>query len=103
MVAHHPDRLHELMKPRPRLRGHDLAKAGTKLDALATTPACGKTRRPRAAVEAEIAAITGTPGVRRVVTWQLTGDEPADLRLELEHRHSPPARRWKKNCSASTC
>ena len=79
ILTHSPE-LHE-----SQARGFDattLAKAGTKLDALAATLARGKTRRPRAAVEAEIAAITRTPWVRRVVTWQLTGDEPADLRLE---------------------
>jgi transposase len=32
-------------------------------------------------VEAEIQAITRKPWVRRVVTWQLAGDQPKDLRL----------------------
>jgi len=32
-------------------------------------------------VEAEIAAITRKPWVRRVITWQLAGDRPRDLRL----------------------
>src|SRR6266446_632751 len=61
--------------------GTTLAKAGKKLDELAATLARGKTRRPRAKVEAEIEAITGKPWVRRVITWQLTGDQPRDLRL----------------------
>ncbi len=61
--------------------GTTLAKAGRKLDALAATLARGKTRRPRAKVEAEIEAITRKPWVRRVITWQLTGDQPKDLRL----------------------
>jgi hypothetical protein len=48
---------------------------------LAATLARGKTRRPRAKVEAEIEAITAEPWVRRVITWQLSGDQPRDLRL----------------------
>jgi transposase len=61
--------------------GTTLAKAGKKLDELAATLARGKTRRGRDKVEAEIAAITGKPWVRRVVTWHLDGDQPKDLRL----------------------
>jgi transposase len=61
--------------------GTTLAKAGKKLDELAAVLARGKTRRPRAKVEAEITAIIRKPWVRRVVTWQLTGEKPRDLRL----------------------
>jgi transposase len=61
--------------------GTTLAKAGKKLDELAATLARGKTRRPREKVEAEIATVTSKPWVRRVVTWQLTGGEPRELRL----------------------
>jgi transposase len=61
--------------------GTTLAKAGKKLDELAATLARGKTRRPRDKVEAEIEKITAKPWVRRVITWQLTGDQPRDLRL----------------------
>jgi transposase len=61
--------------------GTTLAKAGKKLDELAATLARGKTRRPRREVEAEIETITRKPWVRRVVTWQLDGEKPADLRL----------------------
>jgi len=61
--------------------GTTLAKAGRKLDELAATLARGKTRRARDKVEAEITAITAKPWVRRVITWQLTGDQPRDLRL----------------------
>ena len=32
-------------------------------------------------MEAEITAITREPWVRRVITWQLSGDQPKDLRL----------------------
>ena len=61
--------------------GTTLAKAGKKLDELAATLARGKTRRGKDKVEAEITAITGKPWVRRVITWELTGNQPKDLRL----------------------
>jgi transposase len=67
-----------------RARGFDgttLAKAGKKLDELAATLARGKTRRPREKVAAEIQTITAKPWVRRVIRWDLTGDQPKDLRL----------------------
>ena len=70
--------------------GTTLAKAGKKLDELAATLARGKTRRSREKVEAEIAAITRKPWTRRVVTWQLAGDQPKDLRLAW--RIDPAAR-----------
>src|SRR5207244_7680935 len=78
IVTHSPE-LHQA-----QARGFDgttLAKAGRKLDELAATLARGKTRRPREKVEAEIAAITRKPWVRRVITWQLSGEQPRDLRL----------------------
>ena len=40
-----------------------------------------KTRRGKDKVTPEIEAITAKPWVRRVITWQLTGDQPKDLRL----------------------
>jgi transposase len=61
--------------------GTTLAKAARKLDELAATLARGKTRRGRDKVQAEIEAITRKPWVRRVITWQLDGDQPKDLRL----------------------
>src|SRR6266853_64420 len=78
ILTHSPE-LHQ-----SQARGFDgttLAKAGKKLDKLAAALARGKTRRPRAKVEAEIETITRKPWVRRVITWQLTGDQPKDLRL----------------------
>jgi transposase len=78
VLTHSPD-LREA-----QARGFDgttLAKAGKKLDELAATLARGRTRRPREKVEADIAAITGKPWVRRVIRWDLTGDQPRDLRL----------------------
>jgi transposase len=61
--------------------GTTLAKAGKKLDELAATLARGKTRRAKEKVAAEIEAITRKPWVRRVITWELAGDQPRDLRL----------------------
>ena len=61
--------------------GTTLAKAGRKLDELAATLARGKTRRSKEKVIAEIQAITAKPWVRRVITWQLDGGQPRDLRL----------------------
>jgi transposase len=78
ILTHSPE-LHE-----SQARGFDgttLAKAGKKLDELAATLARGKTRRSRDKVEAEIAVITRKPWVRRVITWQLDGAQPKDLRL----------------------
>lgn len=61
--------------------GTTLAKAGRRLDELAATLARGKTRRSRDKVEAEIETITANAWVRRVAAWELTGTEPAELRL----------------------
>jgi len=61
--------------------GTTLAKAGRALDELAATLARGRTRRPREKVEEQIRTITKDTWVRRVVTWDLTGTAPAELRL----------------------
>ncbi|MGB8382224.1 MAG: IS1634 family transposase [Dermatophilaceae bacterium] len=58
-----------------------LAKAHRKLTDLQATLARGKTRRDRAAVQAEIAAITTARWVNQVITTTLTGDTAAELRL----------------------
>jgi transposase len=78
ILTHSPE-LHQAQAA--GFEGTTLAKAGKKLDELAATLARGKTRRPRGKVEAEITAITAKPWVRRVITWQLTGDQPRDFRL----------------------
>jgi transposase len=70
--------------------GTTLAKAGKKLGELAATLARGRTRRPRDKVEAEIEQITAKPWVRRVIRWELSGDQPKDLRLTW--RVDPDAR-----------
>ncbi len=78
ILTHSPE-LHESQAA--GFDGTTLAKAGRKLDELAATLARGKTRRSRQKAEAEIAAITRKPRVRRVITWQLDGGKPRDLRL----------------------
>jgi len=70
--------------------GTTLSKAGKKLGELAATLARGRTRRPRDKVEAEIASIISKPWVRRVIRWELTGDQPKDLRLTW---HTDPGAR----------
>jgi transposase len=78
ILTHSP----ELHKSQARgFDGTTLAKAGKKLDELAATLARGKTRRSKDKVRAEIEAITRKPWVRRVIAWQLGGDQPRDLRL----------------------
>jgi transposase len=58
-----------------------LAKARRRLAELQARLARGKTRRDRAAVETEIATITGPRWVAEVIKPTLTGEEPVDLRL----------------------
>jgi transposase len=66
-------------------RGFDqtLTKAGQRLAALADKLARGKTRRPRPAVEAEIATICKPRWVAEILTTTLTGEQPANLRLSF--------------------
>ncbi len=78
-ILTHSPQLHE-----SQARGFDgttLTKAGRKLDEMAATLARGKTRRSRDKVQAEITTITRKPWARRVITWQLSGAAPKDLRL----------------------
>src|SRR5712692_3108321 len=78
ILTHSPE-LHEHQSR--GFEGTTLAKAGRRLDELAATLARGRTRRARARVEADIGKITHDAWVRRVITWQLSGDKPKDLRL----------------------
>jgi len=61
--------------------GTTLAKAGKKLDEMAATLARGKTRRSREKVQAAIEEITRKPWIRRVIRWELAGEQPKDFRL----------------------
>jgi transposase len=64
-------------------RGLDqtLAKARRRLGELQARLARGKTRRERAAVQAEIAAICKPRWVSEIIQVTLTGERPAELRL----------------------
>jgi transposase len=64
-------------------RGLDqtLAKARRKLAELQARLARGRTRRPRAKVQAEIAAICKPRWVAQIIKVTLTGQQPAELRL----------------------
>ena len=66
-------------------RGFDqtLAKAQQRLAALADKLARGTTRRPRPAVQAEIATICKPRWVAEILTTTLTGEQPTDLRLSF--------------------
>jgi transposase len=78
VVLTHSPTLHE-----GQSRGLDqtLAKAEARLTQLANTLARGKTRRDRAGVEAQIASMVSDSWVKRILTWTLTGDTPAEHRL----------------------
>lgn len=58
-----------------------LAKTHARLAELAEKLARGKTRRSHPAVTAEITTICKDPWIRRILTWELTGEKPTDLRL----------------------
>jgi transposase len=68
-----------------------LATARRRLAALQARLARGRTRRPRAAVEQEIAEILRPRWLARVIAWELAGEEPASLRLHW--RTDPAAKR----------
>jgi transposase len=64
-------------------RGLDqtLAKAQARLSELAQRLARGKTRRDKDTVAAEIRTICKDTWVKRILTWDLTGTDPAELSL----------------------
>lgn len=71
-------------------RGFDqtLAKARKRLTELQSRLARGKTRRPRDAVQADIAAILKPRWVREVLTVTLTGEDPSTFRLTWRTDHN---------------
>jgi transposase len=81
VVLTHSPTLHE-----GQSRGLDqtLAKVEAQLAELADTLARGKTRRERASVEAQLAGIVKNPWAKRILTWILTGDTPAEHRLSWQ-------------------
>jgi transposase len=64
-------------------RGLDqtLAKAEARLTELADRLARGKTRRDKTTVTAEVRGICKDTWVKRILTWTMTGDTPAELNL----------------------
>jgi transposase len=64
-------------------RGLDqtLAKTEARLTELADRLARGKTRRDKDTVTAEIRGICKDTWIKRILTWNLTGDTPAELSL----------------------
>jgi len=66
---------------RVRVRHRGLTQAAALPSWLCRAGAGRETRRTRPAVKTEIAKITHDAWVRRVITWQLTGEQPKDLRL----------------------
>jgi transposase len=78
VVLTHSPTLHD---KQVRRFDHTLTKAGARLDDLTATLARGKTRRPREHVEAELAGICRDTWAKRVISWELTGDTPAEHRL----------------------
>jgi transposase len=64
-------------------RGLDqtLAKAEARLTELAERLARGKTRRDKDTVAAEIRGICKDAWIKRILTWNLAGDTPAELSL----------------------
>ncbi len=64
-------------------RGLDqtLAKAQARLTELAQRLARGKTRRDKNTVAAEVRAICKDTWVKRILAWDLTGENPAELHL----------------------
>src|SRR5664280_2945619 len=67
----------------PSKHAETLAKAMRQLGELAERLGRGKTRKDRAGVEAEIASITKTRWVSRVITTALIGSGPSDFSLTV--------------------
>ena len=87
VMAHSPS-LHE-----GQSRGLDqtLAKVEARLAELADTLARGKTRRDRAGVDKQITGIVNDTWVKRILTYTLTGDTPAEHRLSWQIDHTARA------------
>ncbi len=88
VVVTHSESFHQA-----QARGFEqtLTTARRRLGALQARLARGKTRRPRAAVEAEVRQILAPRWLDRVVSWELQGTTPASLRLQW--RTDPLAKR----------
>ena len=98
-LRHRPARrAHPLARPctppRPAASTRPWPRPTAKLSELADTLARGHTRRARDKSPPRSPHITDQPWVRRVVTWQLTGDTPAEHRLTSTST-TAPAPTWK--------
>lgn len=60
-----------------------IAKAHRQLNEIEARLARGRTRKAREKVEAEVAAVLTPRWLSRVITWSLTGETPAELRLSF--------------------
>ncbi len=80
LVVCHSDGLHLKQS-----RGFDqtLSKAHRQLGELQARLARGRTRKAKEKIEVEIAGILAPRWVARVITWTLTGESPAELRLDF--------------------
>src|ERR1019366_6100676 len=79
VVVTHSGELHDKMR---RGFAQTMAKAQRQLSELAARLERGKTRRPKTAVEAELAQITSPRWVSRCTKVSLVGSRPSSLRLE---------------------
>ena len=88
LVVCHSEGLHAKQS-----RGFDqtLAKAHRQLSELQARLARGRTRKAKEKVELEIAGILAPRWVSRVVTWALTGESPAELRLSFSTKKAARA------------
>ncbi len=78
IILTHSQTLHDAQA---RSFDQTLNKTTRKLSELAATLARGKTRRDKNAVQATIDTITSKRWVNRVLSTELTGNKPTDLRL----------------------
>jgi transposase len=79
LVVTHSQNLHDKQR---RGFAQTIGKARRQLSELADCLSRGKTRRPRERVEAEIAQIVKARWLDRVISTTLSGEEPAQLRLQ---------------------
>jgi transposase len=84
VVVTHSDELHDKMH---RGFAQTMAKAHRQLSELAARLERGKTRRSKAAVEAEVSEITSARWVSRCMTVTLRGNTSSTLRLEFAVDH----------------
>ena len=80
LIVTHSQNLHDKQS---RGFAQTVAKATRQLTEIQARLQRGRTRKGRDALEAEIAAVLSPRWCERVITWSLTGEHPASLRLEF--------------------